>query len=877
MSSHVLSRLTLGAGVALLMALGWHWFELQGVERHHTHQRLDGVVHWMLPSLQDAADSDDTRRLQALIERLTAGSGVAGVTLWQANGRARVQSGDATAPPPTLANRSGWQRLASERWIGSLGSPSDPLWLDLTFADTTAASPQARARLSFAAALAAALVLLALGMMARRRARSAAALLAPCAGGENSHSPIRASDSQASQSNALNRATQSRVSKREASMVTAMSPGDGRKLAFASHELRAPLSGMLGFCRLLEGSSLDARQREWLRHIDLASRGLLQTVDHVLGDRRRQQDDVFDIADLLWEVACLQAPLAQSKRMTLLPLVYDDVPPRLIGASVCVRQLLTNLINNAIKYGQAGDVVICVRLECRDAGGVRLRLSVHNDGELAPEQRQRMNRAVASSSAEIDTAPPEADDGRRKTSGLAICRDLVVAMDGTLRLDAATRGTRLTASFFLRACEPLARPAEFDLDGARVAVHQPHPRLSRLLDHALKRWAGSPSHISDADALAARAGAVDLLVVGIERDDLETDAAAGWQRRFDTLATPCLLLVDAEPTETVAWRLPAGSRVQRLPMSRYIFGRALTGMLDERRQRARTELPRVLVIDDDELSQHYLDAMISIVGACPLIADTFANGLRIASERHVDLVLMDRHLPDACGDEEVATLKGLDARWQQVPIVLMSADLEHDCAGRGPVHRPAEHIDKPLDEHRLRELLARHLPSPALTEAGPNAAADTRLTSDAPATVGNEPTADEPSVDAHDTNGLEADERDHDELALPVIDRALALHLAGGRQALADDLMTRLLEELPAHRHSLERAWQARNTAALSEAIHKLNGGCRYCGVPALSEAGEAFERRLTREGIGTCGAEWDALQEALARTVAFAPPGSRA
>ncbi|WP_188112405.1 Hpt domain-containing protein [Salinicola aestuarinus] len=834
------------------MAIGWHLFELHGAEQRQIRQRLDGITHLMLPSLKEAADVGDTARLHALLTRLAESDSVAGTTLWGTDGSVERRIGVAVNAPASFPDAGNWQPVETYRWITPLRPAPRSLWLDLTFKDAALGSPQRRARLSLAVALAVGLTLLGLRVIVRRRERTGVST-AP----DNS-----AATGPASGNGARDRKAQA------LSPATAATPSQ-RQLAFASHELRAPLSGLLGFCRLLEGSSLNARQREWLRHIDLASRGLLETVDHVLGDTRHHSDEVFDIADLAWEVACLQAPLAQAKRITLLPLVYDEVPPRLLGASLPVRQLLTNLINNAIKHGRAGDVVICVRLERRDSKGVRLRLSVRNEGALCADQHRRLKQRLATAAdMPQEVMPDEAD---RLASGLAICRELVATMDGSVDIETGQGWTTLTACFALRACEPLTRLPEFDLDGARIAVHQPHRRLARLLDHTLKRWSAAPSASLNVDALAAGPERPDLIVVGIERSDLESDAAADWQRRFDEIATPCLLLVNAGPTEALEWRLPPGSRIQRLPMSRYMFGRALTSMLSEHRLATRADRPQVLVIDDDELSQHYLDAMVSIVGARPLIAETFAGGLQIAQQQRIDLVLMDRHLPDACGDEQVATLKGLGERWQQIPIVLMSADLDQKCATQPLIRRPDEQVGKPLNEQRLRQLLARHLPA---TIAATDVQADTVFEASASHSPDHAPATDsanhwrsdpfESGAARVDTNQLGADA-----LALPVIDPALSLHLAGGRQALADDMLALLWKELPAHRRALENAWTGSDEAALAEAAHKLNGGCRYCGVPALSEACEALERRLNHHGIHACVEEWHALQEALQRTLA--------
>ncbi|WIX34519.1 response regulator [Salinicola sp. JS01] len=573
---------------------------------------------------------------------------------------------------------------------------------------------------------------------------------------------------------------------------------------------------MLGLCRLLENSPLDARQREWLRHIHLASNGLLDTVDHVLGDeRRRQTETTFDIADLLWEVNCLQTPLAQARGITLLGMVYDDVPPRLVGQPVALRQLLTNLISNAVKYGAAGDVVTRVTLASRDAERVRLTLSVKDAGCAEGSDREQLRRALA---APMETA------GRG--SGLAVCRRLTREMEGELRLGNDGRhGNSVVASVTLGACEPFIRPAEFDLGQARIGLYQRHTRLDHLLAYALKRWSARVQPITHADALIQDREPPALTLIGLDQQDLEPAARDAWQRRFDAMARPCLLVVNAEPTQPLPWRLPLGSSVLRLPISRYLLGRTLAGMLDAAGRQTSSDQPCILVVDDDELSQHYLDALLPIVGASSLVAGSAEAALTLAAGHAIDLVLMDLRLPDASGAATIARLRALGGRWSHLPIVAMSASPGAELPEQGP-GGCQQLLTKPIDERQLRALLMRYLPGVS------------------------EP-ADEP--------------------ALAVVDPDLALQLSGGREALADELLTLLLSELPNHRLTLAQAWQAADADALREAVHQLGGGCRYCGVPALSAACSALETRLQQAPLADCRREWMQLTHACDQLAAWA------
>ncbi|WP_110676477.1 ATP-binding protein [Salinicola sp. RZ23] len=854
MLSRWLTRLALILVIGVLLLSGRHLWQLEQARGQRVPEHLGTMGRVLVPTLTEALRDEDHATIHRLLVQLSNDPDIRNVTLRNDDGSEADCSGEAPGPPPRPldAGAGGWHAESAQRWLLPIDwlTPAQlpqRLWLDIQLSpdavDTDGRSLYHILTMSLSSLCL--LLLLGAGVARRRHATP----LHPAADrrdgkpgdpyfGETDPGETAPGETDPGETDpgtigpggtapALPTETNGPTPRPDAASPStrpdaASSPAwpDTAKeisdLAYVSHELRAPLSGVLGLCRLLENSPLDARQREWLRHIHLASNGLLDTVDHVLGDeRRRQVETTFDIADLLWEVNCLQTPLAQARGITLLGMVYDEVPPRLVGQPVALRQLLTNLISNAVKYGAAGDVVTRITLAGRDGERVRLTISVKDAGCAEGSDREQLRRALA--------APAEtAGSG----SGLAVCRRLTREMGGELRLgNDGRRGNSVIASVTLGACEPFSRPAEFDLGQARIGLYQRHTRLDHLLAYALKRWSARAQPITHADALANGDEPPALMLIGLDQQDLEPAASAAWQRRFDAMRTPCLLVVNAEPTQPLPWHLPAGSSVLRLPISRYLLGRTLAGMLDAAGRQASSDQPRILVVDDDELSQHYLDALIPIVGASSLVAGSAEAALTLAAGHAIDLVLMDLRLPDASGAATIARLRALGGRWTHLPIVAMSASPGAELPEEGP-GGCQQLLTKPIDERQLRSLLMRYLPGVS------------------------EPTG---------------------EPELAVVDPDLALHLSGGREALADELLTLLLAELPHHRLKLAQAWQAADAEALSDAVHQLGGGCRYCGVPALSAACNALETRLQQAPLADCRREWIQLTHACDQLAAWA------
>lgn len=201
-------------------------------------------------------------------------------------------------------------------------------------------------------------------------------------------------------------------------------------LASMSHEIRTPLNGIVGFCRLLGRSRLDPRQREWLDQVQVACDNLLALVNDVLDFSRIEAGRLeldrteLDMVTLVDEALGLQAPLAHQKDLQLLGLVYDDVPTSLRGDPLRIRQVLTNLVHNALKFTDRGEVIVRVMVEeSAEPGQVALRIGVSDTG-IGLSQQEQLELFQAFRQA----APSHPRHYGGSGLGLAISRQLVEQM-----------------------------------------------------------------------------------------------------------------------------------------------------------------------------------------------------------------------------------------------------------------------------------------------------------------------------------------------------------------------------------------------------------------------------------------------------------------
>ncbi|MDR5868210.1 ATP-binding protein [Halomonas koreensis] len=591
-------------------------------------------------------------------------------------------------------------------------------------------------------------------------------------------------------------------------------------LANMSHEIRTPLNGIIGFCRLLHRTELAPRQREWLDHVQRACDNLLMLVNDVLdfskieAGRLELEHTELDMVALVDEVLGLQAPQAQQKGLQLLGLVYDDVPEALHGDPLRIRQVLTNLVGNAVKFTEHGEVIVRVMVDQQAGGHVVLRVAVSDTGiGMSDEAQRRLFQAFR----QADASHQREFGGTGL--GLAISRQLVEQMGGEIRVDSVPDEGSTFAFTLPLACQNDAeRAPEMQLEGQGVILAEPHGPTRSALRHLLSRW--EARLVDPASPEAA------LAVIGLDDEDLTRTGQAALQARLERLACPALLLVNVSPPDLPDLPLPHGGEVLSKPLSRRTLVEAISRALTRARRDqapARLQAPgqprgplRLLVVDDTESNRLLLKELI---GGPQLEVGLAASGeeaLAMAQETRFDVVLMDIRMRGMDGVETTRALRGLGGPWRHVPIIAVTAHVQSEQRRQLLQSGLDGVLEKPLDTAQLSSLLRHHLGvGLALEETG-------------------ESPEDDPAGDAE----------------LASVDLALGAQLAGGRESLARRLLDQLIDSLDETEAQVREAMEAGDAEALLDAIHALNGACRYCGVPRLGLLAETLETRLRSRGL---------------------------
>ena len=611
-------------------------------------------------------------------------------------------------------------------------------------------------------------------------------------------------------------------------------------LANMSHEIRTPLNGIIGFCRLLGRSTLDARQQEWLEHVHRACDNLLMLVNDVLdfskleADRLTLEEVEVDVVALVDEVVGLYAPEAQHKRLHLVAMVYDDVPTPLCGDPLRIHQVLSNLISNALKFTTKGEVIVRVMLDTQEGQHVVLNINVSDTGMgLSEEQQKQLFSAFS------QAEPSHSRQFGGSGLGLTICRQLVERMGGAISVNSEL-GYGATFSFTLPLLAHLAdeRQPEIALANPTIRIHEPHLATRHVLEHLLERWGASPVTFIEA-------GNEELIILGLEAEDFTGDRKTYWQSVIAETPCPTLILANTTSLDLPQWVLPNGGEMLCKPFTRAQLVTTIKQLLQPSQtlqlnspMTART-LPssslNILIVDDNTPNRELLKAMLENEHIKIALAASGQEALEYAQQTTADLVLMDIRMPGMDGVQTTKALRRISNSWARCPIIAVTAHALGSERQQWLTEGLDDVLIKPVDEAQLQQLLQRFL--------------------------GVAPPAQKTFIDAGVSPTLpSAPDK------LPVIDLVLGTRLAGGKEHLAKEQLKRLVDSLAESQQQMRSAYEAHDLTTLLDWVHSLNGASRYCGAPELALLVESLETRLRTSGLHNAESLLNELYGAMAR-----------
>ncbi|WP_298619418.1 hybrid sensor histidine kinase/response regulator [uncultured Zoogloea sp.] len=500
-------------------------------------------------------------------------------------------------------------------------------------------------------------------------------------------------------------------------------------LANMSHEIRTPMNGIIGIAELLDASTLDARQRDLLANQRSSATTLLHLLNDILDFSRMEAGSLqleavpFNLRETIEQTAAVFAPAARKKGFELSLDIAPAMPDLFRGDPHRMRQILNNLISNAIKFTERGEVRIqcalvagepapCVRLAVCDSG---IGIDAEAIGRIFDPFRQ----------ADNSTSRRYGGSGL----GLAIVHDLVALMGGqvSVRSEVGVGSTFELALPLLPIDRVRRLPAWVGgLRGTRVTV------ICADLERGA-RWAGALAMGGiDASIVSACSTALDALAAGrvdaVVVEEALCLAMAAAHPDFVGPGVPVLFVRSFATPEDVRLAVPAwvGAEVHE-PVSDIALWRGLAGLLgvDTGFVRVRPDLGglpaglRVLMVEDNPVNQLVLNEMLRNCGCACTLAGNGEEALAILAREQFDVVLMDMQMPVMDGltaTRELRRREAAEGRPRQLVIALTANALAGDremCIEAGM----DDYVAKPVTFDALRAAFTRSMPAGRLAQA----------------------------------------------------------------------------------------------------------------------------------------------------------------